>query len=290
MIEINKSIQIGSKEDIDSFLSSNHLETKVNQMLERVRETLTVEDIRQAYYLGSLSPDATERIRSVFNEFASVNLDKLTSSAASKIIQDLISRTDFRLDIADTESLTELNRNAFVEMMTLSQTKAIETAVSYIKSGLRFSHIDSEELMEVIHESCCLDSNRIKANLNDYANKRENLSPERAKKAHAKLTRRQIRSRAKTISSDAILNTYRQTEHWSVEESVRQGVMRDPVQVWSSADDPRVCAVCRALDGTQVGLNETFISPDGKTIENGKGAHPRCRCARKYVDKDILEA
>lgn len=47
-------------------------------------------------------------------------------------------------------------------------------------------------------------------------------------------------------------------------------------QEWVTTDDGRLCSICEAMSGEQVGLGEEF-DVDGELI-NGPPAHPNCRC------------
>lgn len=53
---------------------------------------------------------------------------------------------------------------------------------------------------------------------------------------------------------------------------------RDAKRIWITTDDDRTCPVCSAMDGQEVGLDESFVSPEGDTTDTPP-IHPACRCS-----------
>ena len=67
-------------------------------------------------------------------------------------------------------------------------------------------------------------------------------------------------------------------------EAWRQGANRGLIdrrtaqRVWITTDDDRTCPICEPMDGQVVGLEEAFVTPQGRSVMYPT-AHPQCRCA-----------
>ena len=75
------------------------------------------------------------------------------------------------------------------------------------------------------------------------------------------------------------------------DEGIRQAQSQNLLGVmekrWSTSGDSNVCSICRALDGTQIGMDAEFDFK-GKVLFAGQKltppAHPRCACAVQYIE------
>lgn len=87
-----------------------------------------------------------------------------------------------------------------------------------------------------------------------------------------------LRQRAETIARTEVFQAVNRGRADLWEELAREGVVEPArmVRTWMSAQDERTEEVCLALDGQQVGLEESFSSIEGDVFE--PPVHPNCRC------------
>lgn len=108
-----------------------------------------------------------------------------------------------------------------------------------------------------------------------------------ADEAALKYAARQHRYRALNIANTESAWAYNVGAHESVRQAQQQGLMGPTKKVWSTARDGRVCPICEAMDGKEVGFDDTFDFK-GKTLFPGAHrtppAHPGCRCAVMYEE------
>lgn len=116
---------------------------------------------------------------------------------------------------------------------------------------------------------------------------KESAAARRAHEAALKYAARQHRARADMIANTELAYAYNRGTHESVRQAMRGGLMGPCVKVWSTAGSERVCSHCSYLNGKRIGFDESFDIP-GRVLFEGMRqtppAHPRCRCAVKYVE------
>lgn len=138
------------------------------------------------------------------------------------------------------------------------------------------------------------------ANLNFYQTVKERLKADhprmssesiekKARRAAAKYAEKQHRYRAETIARTEMATAYHQGNDEAVRQAQEQGLMPEVRKVWSTADDDKVCAVCRALEGMEADMDAEFSVKTGVKVKRTMAAtlppmHPRCACAVKYVE------
>lgn len=109
----------------------------------------------------------------------------------------------------------------------------------------------------------------------------------KAHEAALKYSAHQHRRRADTIANTELAFAYNRGAHESVRRAMKSGLMGTCVKVWSTAGTERVCSRCISLNGETIGFDEGF-DIKGRELYAGMHqtppAHPRCRCAVKYVE------
>ena len=72
------------------------------------------------------------------------------------------------------------------------------------------------------------------------------------------------------------------TRAFSAGEQIYQNLLAEmgveTVREWLTSQDEKVCPICGALDGQQVGIDQNFVDSDGNEYDNPP-AHVNCRCA-----------
>ena len=94
--------------------------------------------------------------------------------------------------------------------------------------------------------------------------------------------------RAATIAQTELAFSFNQGADLGIRQAQHDGLLGPMVKMWCTSGDDAVCDVCAALDGTIVGMDETFeytgrlLFADQKRLPP---AHPRCGCAVEYVEQ-----
>lgn len=100
-----------------------------------------------------------------------------------------------------------------------------------------------------------------------------------AEKAH--------RYRAITIAQTELVTAYNQGADEGIRQAQKEGLLGPMRKVWRTSGDDGVCDMCSALDGTEIGMNDSFIFPGKLLFAEYKmlpPAHPRCGCAVEYIE------
>lgn len=108
-----------------------------------------------------------------------------------------------------------------------------------------------------------------------------------AQEAALKYAARQHRARADMIANTELAFAYNRGENMSIRNAMRDGLMGPCVKIWRTAGSERVCPRCGALNGKEIGFDESF-DIKGKELFPGMHetppAHPRCRCVVQYKE------
>ncbi len=99
------------------------------------------------------------------------------------------------------------------------------------------------------------------------------------------------RFRALRIARTELSFAYNFGQLESVRQAKEQGYFDgDVVKEWMTAEDERVCDFCGPLDGTTIGLEETFPAVTEKLpYTYVPPAHPNCRCTVGYRVLELAE-
>lgn len=103
----------------------------------------------------------------------------------------------------------------------------------------------------------------------------------------SKQTKKALRQRAQLVARSETIRSANAGVQASWQSAIDQGFLPATVKaIWLAAGDERTCPFCDSLDGTVVGIQETFSSTvenlDGSSItltEQHPPIHPNCRCA-----------
>ena len=115
----------------------------------------------------------------------------------------------------------------------------------------------------------------------------EASAAKKAQDAALKYAARQHRARADMIANTELAFAYNRGENMSIRNAMRDGLMGPCVKIWRTAGSERVCPRCGALNGKEIGFDESF-DIKGKELFPGMHetppAHPRCRCVVQYKE------
>lgn len=115
----------------------------------------------------------------------------------------------------------------------------------------------------------------------------EASAAKKAQEVALKYAARQHRARADMIANTELAYAYNRGENMSIRRAMRDGLMGPCVKIWRTAGSERVCPHCGALDGKEIGFDDSFDIV-GKELFPGMHetppAHPRCRCVVQYKE------
>lgn len=173
-------------------------------------------------------------------------------------------------------------------------------AIRYLVAECMNQQMAPAETARYIRATIGLTQQQAAANLNYYHSIKEQLKKDhprmtdetiekKARRAAARYAQRQHRYRAETIARTEMATAYHQGNNEAVRQAIEQGLMPSMKKVWSTANDGKVCAVCQALEGMEVGMDAEFSVKVGTKVKRMVTAalppiHPRCGCAVKYVE------
>jgi GNAT superfamily N-acetyltransferase len=112
----------------------------------------------------------------------------------------------------------------------------------------------------------------------------QGVSAGRVTKLADQYAKRLLSYRAKMISRTevALARTTGQQLFWE-QMSLRGMIPPGTKRVWLTADDERTCWICAEMDGVEVDLYQTWITPNGVECTVPPESHPQCRCAMGLV-------
>ncbi len=183
---------------------------------------------------------------------------------------------------------------AFVTESSEEQRNAIQALLA--KKMVEGHTVD--ELAKFIRPCIGLTKPQAEANLRYYENvvktlkedhprmKRETVE-RKAREAAAKYAERQHRQRALTIARTESAYAYNRGADEGIRQAQAHGLLGKMEKRWSTSGDDGVCDMCAALEGTEIGMDESF-DIKGKELFKGHHmlppAHPNCACAVEYIE------
>lgn len=170
-------------------------------------------------------------------------------------------------------------------------------AVRYLIAEAQSLGMSSDETARYIRPTIGLTERQAAANLRHYNSVKTQLRADhprmkeesierKARTAAAKYAERQQRYRAETIARTEIAQAYNAGADAFIREAMRHDLMPEMEKEWATALNGRVCKECQALEGVQIGMDDSFEAQSGRksVTVSLPPLHPRCKCAVKYVE------
>lgn len=174
------------------------------------------------------------------------------------------------------------------EFVTNVSTAQIEGLRAVIQRAAVLEDMSVDELSRAIRPMIGLTKQQTNTVMNYYQKLREKgVTPKRARESTIRFASRKHRERAYSVARTELATAYNTGAHEATKQAQARGYMGRTVKVWSTAEDERVCPTCGALEAVEVEMDEEFNGP-GKSWSTRlhPPAHPGCRCAVMYVEKE----
>ena len=189
-----------------------------------------------------------------------------------------------------TEQIAEYTAHHAAELVTNSTGQQIEAIRTMVQRAATVQDLTVDQLAQIIRPTIGLYKGQAAANLNYYNNMRRFLIKnhprmkaasieQRAKEAAIKYAEKQHRYRAHMIARTELAFGYNTGEYNSIRQAQTQGYLGRMKKRPSTADDERVCSICRELEKETVEIDEPFSN--GMMFAPW---HPHCRCAMDYIE------
>lgn len=263
----------------------------IARMWRRQADDLTYQEIRQMLLTGEIDADTIERWR---QDYSRMVVDDLMPQW-QEMIREAVTVFErrwpaFAFDPSAQEVAAYTARHA-AELVTNSTAQQIEAIRAIVQRSATVQDMTVDQLAYVIRPTVGLYKAQAVANLNYFNTVRRTLldqnptmRPEtaykRAREAAIRYAEKQHRYRAHMIARTELSFAHNNGEYQAVRQAQAQGYMGQCLKEWVTADDVRVCARCKAMDGTRVGIDATF--PDGGDLT--PPLHPHCRCVVNYIE------
>jgi hypothetical protein len=288
-------------EKLNSFLDATEPEPVffLTRLWNDQQKAITYKELREAIQNGYLDEKTLQAWQDDYGNFVNEKLKPIWTEAMMAANEDLIAKyPDYFFDPMSDGVLKWTNGHGaeWVTVIADEQKEAIAAMLDYSYSGA----FTVDELARAIRPTIGLNKTQAKANINFYSHVKNSLlennpnmkialAEEKARDAAQKYAAKQHRQRAFTIATTEMAFAYNKGAHEGIKQAQDQNLMGKTAKVWSTAADENVCPICEALDGTELEMDADFDFK-GKVLYGGHKqtppAHPRCRCAVLYVEKE----
>ena len=172
------------------------------------------------------------------------------------------------------------------EFVTNISTTQFEALRAVVQRAAVLEDLSVDELSRAIRPMVGLTKPQAVANMNYYENLRASgVTPKKAQESAARYAARQHRHRAYTIARTELATAYNQGAYEGTKQAQAAGLMGETMKIWCTADDERVCSICGALEGVEVGMDDDFDGASSSwSTRLTAPAHPGCRCAIIYKE------
>lgn len=299
--DVKKVDPITVKEQLNRFIERREpaLARIVERETNRMGDSISYEDIRNALLSGDISEEWAEKWRVLYSEFIIEVMVPVWRESMATSVRQINERYPKFLFDPNTQAVQDwvANRGAMLVTNVVDQQRnAIREMVG--KAMQLGSGISVDELAKIIRPVVGLYPAQAVANLKYYHFVKQTLTEkhprtkpekieERARRSAARYASVQHRARAITIARTEMAAAYNAGEYNAVQQAIDKNYMGRTVKVPVSARDERVCDFCKSIDGKQFAMEEEMPMPKGTRSMNDNLTcpfHPRCRCVMTYEE------
>lgn len=262
------------------------------------QNAISYPELREAVKQGFLSE---ETFRLWQQDYSVLVAEKMTllwqnAMAAGPLGQPIMDSIAFELNLQTPGILSWISERGadFITSSTLEQKRAIR---SLLQKKIVDEHT-VDELAHLIRPCIGLTDGQAKAVQKLYDNVVSTLKEQHPRMRTATVRKRALdsaqkyaerlhRDRAFTIAQTEMAFAYNRGADQGIRQAQEQNLLGEMRKVWCTSGDDRVCDVCNSLEGTEIGMNESFDFK-GRVLFAGHKmlppAHPRCACAVQYIE------
>ena len=269
------------------------------QLWKDQQQAITYKELHEAILNGYIDEKTVQAWQNDYANFVNEHLKPLWIEAMQAANADLLAaHPHYFFDPMSQGVIKWTNEHGaqWVTVIAEEQKEAITAMLEHAYSGA----FSVDELAKTIRATIGLNKVQAKANLNYYQHvkntllennpgMKESTAQKKAQEAAAKYAAKQHRQRAFTIATTEMAFAYNKGADEGMKQAQEQNLIGKVVKVWSTAADESVCSICGALDGVEVEMDADFDFK-GTDLYSGQKqtppAHPRCRCALLYVEKE----
>lgn len=275
------------------FLDSNEpkLAYFLNNMWSEQQNAITYKQLREWILAGDISIELLQEWEQDYSKFVILYMkplyDKAIEAGAARMLEKF---PEFYYSSAEfVEKYTAMHSARFVTNSTNEQIMAIRQLV---RNSANLGDLTVDQLARAIRPTVGLTRQQARAYANYHANLIDNgVAPEKALDNALKYRARLHRQRGYTIARTELAFAHNDGEHRSVKEAQDKGYMGRTIKRWSTADDERVCRICKSLDGVELEMDELYNYPTRLPANTRlhAPAHPRCLFpGNKVIAPDVF--
>lgn len=265
------------------------------------QDALSYREIREAIlngdFDGSLAKEWTDDYsRFVSEKMVPVWRNAMVAGSFGQPIADKLSGK-FRFDVSKPTVLNWIDERGamFVRSVTDQQKEAMRGLIRQYA----YEKYSVDELAKVIRPCVGLTDAQSRSVMRYYDTLKENMREQHPRMKASNLrdrcrektmiyAERMHRRRAYLIAQTEMAYAYNHGMHESMRQAMEQGFMGTMEKRWITSGDLNVCPECDALNGVQIGFDDSFDFGKHQILFTGMGLtpplHPRCGCAVEYIE------
>lgn len=254
-------------------------------------KAITYKELREAILAGTLTVEMLEEWQQDYTRFVTEHLRPRWEEAmkvAAEQIEKKYPGWYFDPYADGVRQWCEDRAAAFVVEVSETQYLGLQAVVS---RAAILEDMNVDQLARAIRPMVGLYREQCTANLNYFTNLiNSGVSESKAHDLSLRYAARQHRYRGYNIARTELAFAYNQGSYEGTKQAQEKGYMGEVVKIWCTAEDERVCSICRGLDGQRVAMDDDFdfytklATPANPTIKRVPPAHPSCRCAVMYKE------
>jgi len=250
--------------------------------IERRKKRFTVKFMNDLYQAGGITTALEYEISNETAEFVTkeiIPVLKETAFMTYKRFKKEIERKESPQEVPvsfqeHADSFIGIRGAELVVLLSASQKEAIRNVLKYEMQG----KLSPYEAQKVIRQTIGLTPKEQQAVLRMLDALVEEGVPRGTIFAQTlKYADQLLKLRAERIERTELAKAYNWSSHETMKDLIRRGLIKEPIRVWETAGDNRVCSVCSGNDGIKVKMEEAF--PTGHSMPP---IHPNCRCTIVY--------
>lgn len=264
------------------------------------KQALSYKEIRQAILRGELDEDVFTEFTQDYStfvdkEFSAVWMKALSAGAMAQPALLRLDKFYFETEAPGAAQWIASRGASFVTRSSEVQREAIRALLA---QKMTEGHT-VDELARLIRPCVGLTAQQSAATVRYYetvlASIKDNHPRMKAEAARTKALESASRYaekahkyRAATIAQTELAFSFNQGADLGIRQAQHDGLLGPMIKVWRTSGDDAVCETCEALDGMEIGMDDSF-SYTGRLLFAGQKmlppAHPRCGCAVEYVEQ-----